>query len=169
MLIKIIETVILTREASLQDLAAKRNAAAATRAGINLQNQKDSDLDCSWLTMELKDGIKEMDHVEKVKQEPDDSDDIRLSDIPEFNNGDDDDGWLKDLDSEDEANVPHPPSIGREHKAARKVARVRIAELRARNAVDRWVRFVRLELGRPEDDTSSTKHGIWDTKPSKRC
>ncbi|KUI52825.1 hypothetical protein VP1G_10483 [Cytospora mali] len=44
-----------------------------------------------------------MDDLE-FKPEPDDSDNIRLSDIPEYNSGDGDDGWLNDLQPEDEGN-----------------------------------------------------------------
>lgn len=82
------------------------------------------------------------------KAEPDDWNDVRLSDIPTLSEDNHIDSWLNDLESEDEGSVQQPPPMGREYRAARKSARLKIAEIRTRNAVDRWIRFVRVELGR---------------------
>lgn len=169
-LVKVIEAVVLAREAFLQDLAGKRNVAVTAQAGINLQNYRVTGPSCSSTNLKPNGNTRAgIEAAEKVKQEPglsdhdlhdlgfkpepDDLDDTRLDDIPEFRNGDDDDGWLNDIHSEDEESLPGPPAEGRKNRAARKEARLKFGELRTRNAVDCWIRFVRVELGRSEDNT----------------
>ncbi|KUI71740.1 hypothetical protein VM1G_07054 [Cytospora mali] len=168
--INFIEAASLSRGAFLQDLAAKRKASSTAQPGVHLQDLQDADPGVLSMKLEPEDSINVgMEAVKMVKQdpglgglnmddlefkpEPDDSDSIRLSDLPEYNGGGGDDGWLNGLQSEDEDNVPHPSLKGRKHKAARRRARDMAAELRTRNAVDRWYRFVRVKLGRPGGTT----------------
>lgn len=151
----VVEAVIAAREAFLQNLAARRDAATTTQANLQWRGQQDTK-SCRPVRDEdpVSPGIKEtrvksetglaasdMDDL-GYKPEPED-DSIRLHDIPEYKAGNDGNGWLDDLESEDEHNVPRPPSQGRGHRAARRKARERLGEMRMRTAVDRWTRFTR--------------------------
>lgn len=171
-LAKVVEAVILAREAFLQDLAAKRNAAATTQSISHSLDHRGTDHGCFSLKLETNNYIKAEMEATSVKQEPgltgpgeDDLgfkpepngwDDTRLADVPKFNGDNSDDCWLNNLDSEDEESVPRPPPTGREHREARRAAWIKAGEMRTRNAVNRWIRFVRLELGRSENAATST-------------
>ncbi|ROV93624.1 hypothetical protein VMCG_08062 [Cytospora schulzeri] len=164
-LVKVTEAVILAREVFLQELAANRKAAATTQAGFHTQDQQGTEPGHSSMIKERSNGVEAgMGVISKLEQEPGlaglDEDDlgckpepngwdnVRLSDVPKFDGDNDDNCWLKNLDSEDEGNVSRPPPTGREHRLARRAAWIKMGELRTRNAVDRWIRFVRVELGR---------------------
>lgn len=169
-LVDVVEAVVAAREAFLQNLAARRNAATTTQAKLQRHGQQHTEpgrpvRDEDPISIEIKDATRVKWETTKVKSEttrvksetgpaasdmddlgykPEPEDDnIRLHDIPEYKEGNDGNGWLDDLDSEDEDDVPRPPSQGREYRAARKIAWQKLGEMRMRNAVDRWIRFTR--------------------------
>lgn len=163
-LVKVVEAVILARETYLQDLSAKRNAEASTQAGSHSQDQQGTDLDCFSMRMKTHNDVEvEARSSPQAVQEPGMTgiDEVDFGFMPELEGGNDGGFWLNNLGSEDEASVPRPPPTGREHRQARQIAQILTGEMRTRNAVDRWIRFVRLELSCSENAATETPDQDW--------
>lgn len=170
-LVKAIEAIASGREAFLGDLATGRNTVANAEAGVCLQETETTD-SSMWKEPEV--SVKtEMEAPRNAKQERvpasrdtndlgikselGDVEDVRLDDKPKYKDGDDDDEWLNNLDSNDEGSLQRPSLQGHQDKDIMRQIRTKMGQLRTRNVVDRWIRFLRVEPGRSNDVTPSTR------------
>ncbi|ROW15964.1 hypothetical protein VPNG_02588 [Cytospora leucostoma] len=179
-LVKAIEAIVSGREAFLKDLAARRNIAATTEAGVCLSKSQEIDPNNPSMTVgpgvsvktDMKAPRAKQEHSPEsgdtkdlgIKSELGESEGVRLDDIFEYNNGDDDD-WLSNLNSGNEGSLHRPSPQEHQNKGTRREIWTNMGELRTRNAVDLWIRFVRVEIGRSNDVTPSTRElavGLFD-------
>lgn len=135
-IIKMVRAVISGRETFLKELAAKKQAASVAVPRVKREPKAN-------------DGTKvKIEDSSNIKKEPV-GDDVNLGQVTDFDACD----WMISYDSDVEEFVP-PAEAGENGKAPlrerRKTFKAKCG-LALRSSVDRWIRFVRVDLGREED------------------